>query len=109
MGFSEGFLCSQCLNKDPQQPPAMFNGQLLFDRPMHVKMVRTPPFPIPTASCPGNALLVWGDLWFQEWIKIQRGKYVICLLLTELMQSGKVNSDYFAKRQIKTTVRTALI
>lgn len=64
--------------------------------------------PIPTVSYPGNSLLIWGDLWFQGWIKIQSEKCAICLLPTELIQSGVVNSDHFAKRQIKTTVSTAL-
>lgn len=47
---------------------AMFNGQLLFDRPMHVKMVSTfKPFMLSEVV---NVLLALGDGWFQGWVEL---------------------------------------
>lgn len=56
----------------------MFNGQLLFDRPMHVKMVRTPPFPL-TWQCPPDLGGICGS---QDRSKSRGGNvwFACCLL-----------------------------
>jgi len=50
---------------------AMFNGQLLFDRPMHVKMVSMFKFFLlfELVVVP----LILDDVWFQGWVKIRGG------------------------------------
>ena len=50
---------------------AMFNGQLLFDRPMHVKMVSMFKFFLLFELI--VVPLILDDVWFQSWVKIQGG------------------------------------
>lgn len=57
---------------------AMFNGQLLFDRPMHVKMVSMFKFLLLFELV--IVLLILDDVWFQGWVEIWWGKCVSCLI-----------------------------
>lgn len=51
---------------------AMFNGQLLFDRPMHVKMVSTFRFLLVFELIMSSRLFFLDDVWLQGWCDLPR-------------------------------------